>query len=61
MKTYSSAIKGKNLMKSIFKDLNKFKTPEPIVNHLQAIFIKNKGDVQVQDVTNIENFLTSTF
>ena len=46
-------------MNSMFQNLNNFKTVQEVVNHLQALFIKNKGDVQVQEVTNVENFLTS--
>ena len=46
-------------MNSMFQNLDNFKTVQEVVNHLQALFIKNKGDVQVQEVTNIQNFLTS--
>ena len=45
-------------MTSLFKNLY-FKSEKELVQHFQSIFEENKANIDIQDVTTIEYFLTS--
>ena len=50
--------KGNTNMTSLFKNLN-FKSEKELVQHFQSIFEENNANIDIQDVTTIEYFLTS--
>lgn len=50
--------KGNTHMTSLFKNLN-FKSEKELVQHFQSIFEENNANIDIQDVTTIEYFLTS--
>ena len=50
--------KGNTNMTSLFKNLN-FKSEKELIQHFQSIFEENNANIDIQDVTTIEYFLTS--